>query len=75
MKLREYVAGQGGQTKFAEVIGVSQGLVWQWINGKTRITAERCLEIEQKTAGKLSRRDLRPDLFELPPHSKEQEAA
>lgn len=53
------------QEAFAKQIGVSQGLVWQWISGKTRITAERAVEIEQKTGGEIARHDLRPDLYEV----------
>ena len=52
------------QQEFATLIGVSQGLVWQWINGKTRITAERAKEIEVKTKGDIKRHDLRSDVFE-----------
>ena len=63
MNLREYVEKNGGQTQFGKVLGVSQGLVWQWLEGKTRITAERALEIERATSGKVTRHDLRPDIF------------
>lgn len=52
------------QEQFATFLGVSQGLVWQWIAGKTRITAERAKEIERKTGGEITRHDLRPDIFE-----------
>lgn len=51
------------QQEFADKIGVSQGLVWQWLEGHTRITAERALEIEEKTRGEIKREDLRPDLY------------
>jgi DNA-binding transcriptional regulator YdaS (Cro superfamily) len=51
------------QEQFAKQLGVSQGLVWQWLDGRTRITAERAVEIEEKTAGEVTRRDLRPDLY------------
>lgn len=51
------------------MLGVSQGLVWQWLNGKTRITAERALDIEQKTSGSVSRYELRPDVFGSSPDS------
>ena len=53
------------QEAFAKQIGVSQGLVWQWISGKTRITAERAIEIEEKTDGAIRREQLRPDVFEV----------
>lgn len=42
---------------------VSQGLVWQWINGRTQITAERAVEIETITGGQIKRQELRPDLY------------
>lgn len=63
MTLNEYV-DQHGQTATAALLGVSQGLVWQWINGKTRVTAERAIQIETATGGKVDRASLRPDLFE-----------
>ena len=50
---------------------LSTGLIWQWLRWEddprnkyaTRISAERAVEIERITSGKLNRRDLRPDLF------------
>lgn len=54
---------QLSQEQFAKQIGVSQGLVWQWIEGRTRITAERAVEIEKKTEGEITRHALRPDLY------------
>lgn len=52
------------QGEFANQLGVTQGLVHQWISGRTRITAERAKQIEEVTEGKVSRHDLRPDLFD-----------
>lgn len=52
-----------GQTGAARILGVSQGLVWQWLNGETKVTAERAIDIEGKTAGAITRHDLRPDIF------------
>jgi len=52
-----------GQTGAARLLGVSQGLVWQWLHGETKITAERAIDIETKTAGEITRQELRPDLF------------
>lgn len=66
MNLATYLATNHiSQEQFAKEIGVSQGLVWQWLNGHTRITAERAIEIEQKTRRQIHRADLRPDLFSL----------
>lgn len=52
------------QEQFAKKLGVSQGLVWQWINGETRVTPDRAKAIEKKTAGEITRQDLRPDIWE-----------
>ena len=52
------------QEQFAKKLGVSQGLVWQWLSGKQTITAERAVEIEKETDGEISKHDLRPDLWE-----------
>lgn len=62
MDLKSYLENTT-QTALAESLGVSQGLVHQWVKGLTRITAERCVEIEDVTSGEVTRYDLRPDLF------------
>jgi len=65
MKISAYLEKHKlSQEQFAKLLGVSQGLVWQWLEGKTRITAERAKEIEGKTRGEITRHDLRPDLFD-----------
>lgn len=64
--IRKAVEAMGSQTALAEAIGVSQGLVWQWCNGRLRVPAERCAGIERATEGKVTRQMLRPDLFEKP---------
>lgn len=63
MNLRAYLEKNGGQTAFAKKLKVSQGLVWQWLNGETRITAERAVQIEAVTDGLITRNELRPDLY------------
>ena len=63
MELNDFIEKNGGQTAFAAKLGVSQGLVWQWMNGKTRITAERAIQIESATEGAVTRAELRPDLY------------
>lgn len=65
VNLRTYIEKlEGGQTKFARLLGVSQGLVWQWLEGRTRITAERACQIERLTASQVTRLELRPDLYQ-----------
>lgn len=64
MKLTEYLKTTGiTQTQFAESLGVSQGLVHQWIKGITKITGERAVQIEQVTGKAIKREELRPKLF------------
>lgn len=63
MELKTYIEQNGGQTAFARTLDVSQGLVWQWLSGKTRITGERAIQIEEATRQAVTRAELRPDLF------------
>lgn len=52
------------QEEFANRLGVSPGLVWQWINNRTRVTAEWAKEIEKETSGEVPRHELRRDIFD-----------
>lgn len=61
MKLSVYLKEERGRTTaLAAALNVSGSLVTQWAAGKS-VAAERCPEIEIATAGKVTRRDLRPD--------------
>ena len=51
------------QEEFARTMRVSKGLIWQWLNGHTEITAERAVEIERATEGAVPREETRPDLY------------
>lgn len=51
----------GGQTALAKEVGVTQGLVWQWLNNIRPIAPERAVDIERATKGQVTRRDLCPD--------------
>lgn len=62
MNLSEYLETTR-QADLAASIGVTQGAVSHWINGRVRVPAERVLDIERATGGKVSRHDLRPDLY------------
>lgn len=76
MDIRSYLAAkQLSQDQFAKLAGVSQGLVWQWLNGRTTITAERAIALEKVTAGEVTRYDLRPDIFGEAPAQPRTEAA
>jgi DNA-binding transcriptional regulator YdaS (Cro superfamily) len=56
----------GSQTALAKLIGVRQQHVWKWLRME-RIPAERAIEIEQATKGRVTRHELRPDIFGAPP--------
>lgn len=51
----------GGQSALANLLGVSPPTVSQWRSGIRPIPAERCVAIEQATAGAVTRKDLRPN--------------
>lgn len=62
MNLKKYLETTT-QAAFAHTLGVTQGLVSQWVRGVTRITAEQAVRIESATEGKIKRHELRPDIF------------
>ena len=75
MNLNEFLKTTS-QSDLARRLGVTQPLISNWVTGKTRISAERCIEIERATDGAVTRMDLRPDLFgNLPKSSKAEIAA
>ena len=53
----------GGQSALARACGVKQGHVWYWLNEADQVPAEHVLKIEEATGGKVSRHDLRPDIY------------
>lgn len=56
-------AAGGKQSDLAKVLGVTPQAVNQWVLGTRPVPAQHCLAIEQATAGKVTRHDLRPDVF------------
>lgn len=67
MKLSEYLEAQerGAKTKLALQIGAHMPDVSDWSNGKRPVPIHRCTAIEEATDGAVSRRDLRPDDWQL----------
>lgn len=51
--------GSGGQAALARALGISDAAVSQW----KRCPASRVLAVEAATDAKVSRHDLRPDVF------------
>jgi DNA-binding transcriptional regulator YdaS (Cro superfamily) len=50
----------GGVTKLASLLGIKRPAIYQW----KRVPAERAVKIEEVTGGKVTRQELRPDLYE-----------
>lgn len=55
----------GGQNVLAHLLGVSCPTVSQWASGVRPTPVNRCVAIEQATAGAVTRKDLRPDDWHL----------
>jgi hypothetical protein len=53
------------QSAFARHLGVSQGLVWQWLHQRRPIAGRHAIPIELYTKGGISRTQIRPDLYPL----------
>lgn len=67
--IRKAVKLAGGQValakKVAEITGrpVVQSHVWNWMNRNERVAAEWVIPIETAVEGRVSRHDLRPDIY------------
>ncbi len=55
----------GGQTALANLLGVTQGRIWNWLNRDQKVSPEMVIAIETATGGKVSRHDLRPDIYPI----------
>jgi len=53
----------GSQVALAKAVGKTQKHVWNWINRDKRVPAEYVLLIEKATQGKVTRHELRPDIY------------
>jgi DNA-binding transcriptional regulator YdaS (Cro superfamily) len=51
------------QRELAEKLGVSQGLISQWLTGRARPTPEMTPLIEHVTKGQLTREHLFPEMY------------
>ncbi|GEP59497.1 helix-turn-helix domain-containing protein [Reyranella soli] len=61
--LLEAIKDAGGQGKLAAKIGKRQGHIGNWLHRDKKVPAEACAAIELATSGKVTRYDLRPDVF------------
>lgn len=55
---------KGSQAKLAEAMGCSQQYISWLLKDAEQISVEMAIKVEVATAGEVSRRDLRPDIFE-----------
>lgn len=60
-KLQDAVNLFGSQARLAEELEVTPMAVGQWF--KRGVPAKRAVQIERATKGKVTKHDLRPDLF------------
>lgn len=51
----------GSEKALADWLGVTKAAVWQWKQEGRRTPIEHCPEIERRTCGAVTRRDLRPN--------------
>lgn len=67
MTLQEYLNadGKGATSRLAKAIGAHIPDVSDWARGHRPVPITRCVAIEQATGGQISRRDLRPDDWQL----------
>jgi len=63
-KLRKFTAEIGGAQVLATKLDVSRGLISHWFSGFRPITPEKAKRIELISGGQVTRKDLRPDIFE-----------
>jgi DNA-binding transcriptional regulator YdaS (Cro superfamily) len=62
--LQRAVDVAGGQKALADRIGTTQSMVWYWLfKSKRGVSGEYVIPIERATDGKVSRHELRPDLY------------
>lgn len=66
MKLDEYLKAldRGTAKKLAEAVGVPPSNVSMWKTGKQKPSPEKCKLIEKFTLGVVSRKELRPEIFD-----------
>lgn len=67
MKLSEYLSkkGHGSAVNLASSISGYVSDVCDWAKGNRPVPPARCVAIEKATDGKVTRRDLRPDDWQL----------
>jgi len=73
--IKSAIESCGGKAVLARQINVSPQVVWQWADGRRPVPAHHCMAIEEATEGKVTRYDLRPDVFGPAPTKPRKRAA
>lgn len=55
--------GDKSHKALADELGVTPGAVSHWVTGKRRVSTKHVRDIERATNGRVTRHDLRPDVF------------
>jgi DNA-binding transcriptional regulator YdaS (Cro superfamily) len=61
--LARIIRKEGSQVALARRLRCSQAIVSKWLTGKSRITPERAVALEERYPDVVTRADLRPDLW------------
>lgn len=61
-EIQAAVETAGSQAALAQMVGVTQATVGEWVSGRRPVPRERCHEIERATNGAAVCERLRPDL-------------
>lgn len=62
-KIRYAAYLAGSQTKLADLLGITPQAVQRWCSGAVVVPADRAKQVERVLDGKVTRIELRPDLF------------
>ena len=63
MSIERAISYFGSQTNMAIVIDVTQQTISDWVRGKLKPSVKNSVKIERATNGKVTRQQLRPDIF------------
>ena len=61
--LRKAISLFDNEKHFCEAINISYQQLWNWINREGQVPVYYCKVIERVTHGKVTKEDLRPDIY------------
>ena len=63
--IKKAISIAGSQSKLARKLGLIQPYVWKWLNRDKKVPPEFAIRIEKVLEGRVTRHELRPDLYPL----------